>query len=359
MRDSSFVTTVQQWWRDPGDYVWLVDYLDVRGLLHVLKAAVSVFGAVMAILAVLMQVAPTAYHGTVGRVLSGLLAVVGVVWALLWWRRPWPHRRESVALITAGDISIGLACLLHADALVSIAGTPLFAVVGAYVAFFHNAKVHACHVSWVTAVIAAVAIQLALQDWPNGLALAASKAVIALMVSVGILPVLQFGFWTLRHNWADALTDPLTSLINRRGLEYATRPLTTPLVGDSRLCAILIDLDRFKSINDTYGHSVGDEVLVRTATRIRTAVRREAVVARLGGEEFLVLDRAGAHAVLVAERIRTTIAASAEPTITASIGVAIAADTTVVSDLNDLIKAADQAMYVAKQQGGNAVHVAG
>lgn len=358
MCGSNFVGALRQWWRDPGDYTRRVDFLGTRGLLHVLKVAVGAFGAVTAVLAVLIQVTPTAYLEGVGRSLFVLLAAVGVIWALLWWLRPWPSPRRSVVLIVVGDASIGLASVLHTDALSSIAGTPLFAVLGAYIAFFHNAKFHACHIVWVTIIILGLAVQLSLQYWPHGLALAAAKATIALMVSVGILPVLQFGFWTMHNNSADALTDPLTGLVNRRGLQYAVRPVAAAQAGRLQICVIVIDLDRFKTVNDTYGHMTGDEVLVRTAARIRGCVRREAVVARLGGEEFLVLDRAGPDAATIAERIRATIADSAEPAITASIGVAIGPDAATVHDIDQLIHAADRAMYTVKARGGNAVAVA-
>ena len=154
-----------------------------------------------------------------------------------------------------------------------------------------------------------------------------------------------------------SLTDPLTELTNRRGLEVSMKRLDARVGGDTDLCAFLIDVDGFKGVNDTHGHGVGDEVLIRTARRIRDSVRSDAVVVRWGGEEFLVVDRIpAAQAAGVAERIRTAVSAPARPVVTASIGLATC--TRPGSDLAEVITAADVAMYRAKARGGDRVAIA-
>ena len=123
---------------------------------------------------------------------------------------------------------------------------------------------------------------------------------------------------------------------------------------ETTLCALMMDLDGFKRINDTLGHAVGDEVLIRTARRIKENVREDTVVIRWGGEEFLVVDRLPEREIgLLAERIRAAIAAPAQPTVTVSIG--LATGTSAGPDLMDVIDAADAAMYRAKASGGNRV----
>jgi diguanylate cyclase (GGDEF)-like protein len=102
---------------------------------------------------------------------------------------------------------------------------------------------------------------------------------------------------------------------------------------------------------------VGDEVLIRTARRIRENVRSSAVVARWGGEEFLVVDRmATDQAAGIAERIRAAVCATGDPTVTVSIGVATGRPSE--SDLREVIEAADAAMYDAKAIGGDRVGIA-
>ena len=124
------------------------------------------------------------------------------------------------------------------------------------------------------------------------------------------------------------------------------------------LCVIAIDLDGFKGINDRFGHQAGDEVLVRTSRRISETVRQSALVARTGGEEFVVVERSPAAAAgVIGERIRDAIRAAAHPPVTASIGVAATAGRDGIS-FQDALRAADAAMYQAKREGGDRVVIA-
>ncbi|SDB45948.1 PleD family two-component system response regulator [Belnapia rosea] len=156
-----------------------------------------------------------------------------------------------------------------------------------------------------------------------------------------------------------AVTDPLTGLRNRR---YVHRHLEGVLRGTDA-AVLLLDVDRFKSINDGYGHPAGDAALKEVARRLKTHLRAADVVARYGGEEFMVV-LAGAptdYATMVAERLRQALAA--EPFdiaglrlgITASFGLAIAGSGTSVTAA---IAAADTALYRAKQGGRNRVEQA-
>ncbi|WP_119459550.1 PleD family two-component system response regulator [Rhodospirillaceae bacterium SYSU D60014] len=158
-----------------------------------------------------------------------------------------------------------------------------------------------------------------------------------------------------------ALTDSLTGLYNRR---YMTRHLEG-LVQRMResgkpLSIMLFDIDGFKSINDTYGHAVGDEILRHIAQRVAGNMRNFDMVARFGGEEFVVLmpDTPGDVAFSVAERLRERI--GGEPfavagcphplDVTVSIGIAAASR---LDAPDDLLKRADAAMYQAKTGGRN------
>jgi diguanylate cyclase (GGDEF)-like protein len=123
---------------------------------------------------------------------------------------------------------------------------------------------------------------------------------------------------------------------------------------------MVVDLDRFKEINDRFGHRVGDAVLVRSARRIKSAVRGSALVSRLGGEEFVVVDLAepGTRAHRDFDRVRRAIAAPTDYAITASVGVAVASvaapGVDPVTLLDTIIERADHAMFNAKRDGGNA-----
>ena len=161
-----------------------------------------------------------------------------------------------------------------------------------------------------------------------------------------------------------AVTDALTGLHNRRYLDSHIAALFADSVARGRqLSMLLLDIDRFKSINDTYGHDAGDEVLREFALRVRAHTRGIDVVARFGGEEVVVLvpDTPLEGARNVAERIREQVETLPFPihggarrvAVTVSIGVAArqAGDTSGA----DILKRADLALYRAKDEGRNRV----
>jgi diguanylate cyclase (GGDEF)-like protein/PAS domain S-box-containing protein len=169
------------------------------------------------------------------------------------------------------------------------------------------------------------------------------------------------GYTTIHQNITDrktieaiSITDQLTGLYNRRHLDETLEQnrllferYSTPF------SIILIDLDHFKSVNDTYGHQKGDDVLIRVADILKTITRNTDIAGRWGGEEFLVVLplTTEEEAAILAEKIRSTIeAASFGFPQTASLGVAHYQNT-----IQNTIKCADEALYRAKQNGRNKV----
>lgn len=153
-----------------------------------------------------------------------------------------------------------------------------------------------------------------------------------------------------------AMHDPLTGLPNRRlMMDRLDQSLARSALG-AELCVLFVDLDHFKAVNDAFGHAAGDEVLMRTARRLLTAVRGEDTVARIGGDEFVIIceDLSVEQAKVVADRILAAIrepGASDRPgqsPMTASIGIACADPG---FDASDLLVLADAAMYRAKAAG--------
>jgi two-component system, cell cycle response regulator len=157
-----------------------------------------------------------------------------------------------------------------------------------------------------------------------------------------------------------AVTDALTGLRNRR---YVFRHLESLLRAGTACGVLMIDVDRFKPLNDYYGHAAGDAALREVAARLREHVRASDVVARYGGEEFLVvMSGAGAEeTAVIAERLRVAIGerpidlGQAKLPVTVSIGSALSASN---SEGEALIAAADSAMYRAKALGRNRVEAA-
>ncbi|WP_299773365.1 GGDEF domain-containing protein [uncultured Pseudoteredinibacter sp.] len=160
--------------------------------------------------------------------------------------------------------------------------------------------------------------------------------------------------------------DHLTSLYNRRYLyRLGKRLLNRSNNGAGSFAAIMLDVDHFKRINDVYGHSTGDQVLVQIAKVCSEECRPSDIVGRFGGEEFLLLlpNTLLSEAVTVAERIRVKISdikidsnkySAQNQEISASLGLCCS-DQEANLDFDQLIKLADEAMYLAKAAGRNCV----
>jgi diguanylate cyclase (GGDEF)-like protein len=168
-----------------------------------------------------------------------------------------------------------------------------------------------------------------------------------------------------RHFAVQAQRDALTSLYNRAHLNQVlgaqfdlSRSMAQPLT------VIFIDIDKFKSINDTYGHHVGDAVLVSVARVIQFATRECDTLVRFGGDEFVVLlNNAGEDvAYRIAERIRSMVGGKSHPTgdgnylhVTVSVGWATLSATSKILTAKELLEAADRSLYTAKSAGRNCV----
>lgn len=164
-----------------------------------------------------------------------------------------------------------------------------------------------------------------------------------------------------------AFYDPLTALPNRRLLmDRLQHSLTSNIRHDKHGAILFIDMDNFKTLNDTKGHGVGDLLLIEVAQRLKKCVREEDTVARLGGDEFVLLldnlsslqNEAGAHAQLVADKIlqrlnQPYVLKDYEHHCSPSIGVALFCDHSANAD--ELLQHADSAMYQSKAAGRNTV----
>jgi diguanylate cyclase (GGDEF)-like protein len=190
-------------------------------------------------------------------------------------------------------------------------------------------------------------------------------------LAAGLLPLLQslLGVMALALDHAVLLqqaealsvTDDLTGLHNSRYLRDALhRDAKRAMRYGRPLSVLFVDLDGFKRVNDTHGHLCGSRALVEAATLIRACARESDVVARYGGDEFVLVlpDTPSEGAIVVARRVRDRLAEFAflqalhlDVRLTASVGIATMPDVTLVPD--DLLRAADEAMYRVKERGKN------
>jgi diguanylate cyclase (GGDEF)-like protein len=167
-----------------------------------------------------------------------------------------------------------------------------------------------------------------------------------------------------RHRTA-AMVDPLTGIANRRSfLHDATALMKKRGSAPSPTAVMLIDLDHFKSINDRFGHAVGDRVRQVFANKARETVQGSNLVGRLGGEEFaaVLCDVGREQAVALAEQIRRSFAEAATEVdgyaVNATLSIGMVLNHDAALDVPELLAQADQALYYAKERGRDRVEVA-
>ncbi len=193
-----------------------------------------------------------------------------------------------------------------------------------------------------------------------------TEADLRLLISFGSTVTAVIGNAQLHASVQElAITDPLTNLYNRRGFfELGQREINRSNRTENELSVVLIDTDLLKKVNDTYGHSVGDQVLVSIAGHFRTNLRTTDIACRYGGDEFAILlpDTSVQTAIEVVDRLRCCISNTVIETtngplkVTISVGIASSSGGE-CNNLDMLLNQADQALYVSKQEGRNQVNV--
>ncbi|QLL07353.1 GGDEF domain-containing protein [Mycobacterium vicinigordonae] len=343
------------WWRQPDHYDQLGSLLQARGMAGRTRAAIAVIGLALAAVILATSFSTTGPRGMFQQACA--LGAVGgaTVGALLWVSR-WPTHRQAVCFTLLSNASIALAALAQSNPLAGMLACTTFATMAGYIALFHAAPL------MVYNFLVAASIGV-VEAWRQmgvyGFVSAACAFSVVITLNLGV----PFGIQAVAHVLGiDAMRaehDQLTGLLNRRAFHLrAKRQLERQNPGC--LVITVIDLDRFKQLNDRFGHSTGDDALVAVAQALREHTDDSAVIGRVGGEEFVIAD-VWHPAEVYARAQRLCDAIAALPfNITGSIGTAAAevgrrvpAALDTPARLNELICAADAAMYVAKRRGGN------
>jgi len=283
----------------------------------------------------------------------GTAAVLtGVTYGTLW-LRGWPTRRRSLSMACIGGSLIAVGCVMQTYPMVALMGCTGLAIIGGYTAFFHNSKAITFTVVLATAVGTLCAIRV-VPDYGWTVAAAGLWLVIELNLAVPL--AIQAVMRTMGADVVRSDQDPLTGVLNRRAFyERASTLLTSP-GDDLHLIVVMIDLDKFKRLNDAYGHLAGDQALTAVGWVLRETSSSSAIIGRFGGEEFIVIDAVPAElAERMPAQLCAAIAASPHP-VTASVGAAIVRWGS-GSAIDDLIRSADAAMYAAKRAGGNQTRI--
>jgi diguanylate cyclase (GGDEF)-like protein len=342
-------------WRRADQYDWLSGYLAARGVSGLTRTLMAGIAASMVLCLVALLAGSDGPRGPGPVAMTWAAVAAGIGGVFLWtWR--WPSRRQSVVFAVSCNTAVALACLAHSNPFASLIGCIAFATFGAYFAFFHTTG----FVLYNFVIAAAVGVFEAARLVSAGhLSLAAVDLWLVVEVNIALPLAIRMLVRALAGDLLRADRDPLTGLLNRRAFQHNALGMILGRRGiDAHLVVMLIDLDNFKALNDNRGHAAGDHALVQVAQALLAAADEQTVVARSGGEEFLL---AGTSASCNAEPLAAQLCQAVQALtagVTASIGTACAhLDDTIPSDnqalLEELITASDAAMYQAKRLGGN------
>ncbi len=343
--------------RRADQYDWLSGYLASRGISGATRAVLAGISASLVLCLLALLAGSDGPHGAVPVGMTWVAVAGGVAGMLLWiWR--WPTRRQSLVYAITCNTAVALACLAHPNPLAALIGCVAFATFGAYMAFFHTTGWVLYNFAVAAAVASWEALSLARSGHPS---LAGVDLWLVMEVNIALPLAIRILVRALSGDLLRADRDPLTGLLNRRAFRHEVLGMILARRGiDSHLVVMLIDLDHFKALNDRCGHAAGDHALVQVAQALLAAADNQAVVARSGGEEFLLAGTSsGCNAESLAAQMCRAIADSAAG-VTASIGTACARLDDAAPEpqglLEQLISAADAAMYQAKRLGGNQSH---
>jgi diguanylate cyclase (GGDEF)-like protein len=289
-----------------------------------------------------------------------LVAIVGFLGAsVAWWFGSWPPERRSALFIVFVDAALTVY-LFVGDPVVSLGLLNLFVVPTVYVTFVHGPKLMSAQLGYLFVVIVAT-YTYAIVWTELSVAVATILAVTAVSAGMSTNILAQIALTFLRRDARESFTDALTGVLNRRGLSEALVQSHAVYPPWSPMTAFVVDIDKFKSINDAHGHMIGDVVLTDTANCLAELCRGVDALARIGGDEFAIFAHLNAEqARAFAERIRRTLTSD---TGTACVSVSIGTVTTFIASwppadgdiVDEMIGYADAAMYRAKNAGGNRI----
>ncbi|MGA8329443.1 MAG: GGDEF domain-containing protein [Mycobacterium sp.] len=318
------------------------------------RGVISAIATGLAVVALATLWTPTGPQSEISLICT-LTAAAGAAGGALLWAVRWPSRTGAVRFSVLATLSIALIALTQRNIVFGLLTCTAFGATASYIALFHTPRVLTGHFAVASTVGAVEAFRATTRyNIMAGLSSYVLLLLLTLIVPFGVQVVVH----VLGSDAVLAERDQLTGLLTRRAflrrgkarLEQARNKLFHVVI-------TVIDLDRFKQLNDSYGHSTGDDALVSVARALRDTNDDGAVICRSGGEEFVIADTWQPDEVNRKAQQLCDVIAALPFGITASIGTAGIHPAHRTDDsaalLSELVAAADAAMYAAKRRGGN------
>ncbi|AJW42804.1 diguanylate cyclase/phosphodiesterase (GGDEF & EAL domains) with PAS/PAC sensor [Rhodococcus sp. B7740] len=352
---------LRDWFTQPYDYRWMADFQNSRPAGRIIRWVLACLTLNFGVLAVVSLFAEDTTRSPLAIAWKSALIVMVVAVSAAWITRPFPGRLGVVAFAVFADLGTASTLWINplTDALLTCT---LFAVIGTFCTFCLSPRWLLAHLVFaVTCTLVAAAATYSRGEVDIASLIFRTNVVLLTIAAVPLVSHLLITILT--DDARRSLLDPLTGLANRRGLDAAIDDVW-PRGREKDQCsaAVMIDIDRFKSVNDLYGHEEGDAVILRVAQRLRAHLGEYGVVARTGGEEYLaVVSTSRLHIDALVHGVRRALRDPEDPiAVTVSVGAAIVHAGSPVWDQNIEVvtratRMADSMMYEAKAAGGNRI----
>lgn len=353
----SIAAAIKSWWQQPDSYEWISRYLRARGMMKISRWLIASITMTLAVIATVLMLSPGGVHGTALRV-AVWVSIVGALGCGAMWLVRWPTKWQSLAFILMTNLWIAMVSQAQSQPMVGLMGCAAFAITGGYIACFHNSG----YLIYNFAVaIYLSGLQASRYGFVENTAIVVAALLLVLLMNTGVPFGVQAVVHVLGIDLVQARYDPLTGLLNRRAFfDRVDELLDSARTRPCYLVVLMVDLDRFKMLNDSSGHTVGDQALVAVGRALTAVAAGGVVTGRVGGEEFLLADLVTTTVpTALAQQVCDAVAALPFP-ITASVGTAVGrVDRLPRDERQDLVRhlhaLADDAMYEAKRAGGNQV----
>lgn len=359
MREQTATALFRWWLGQPFEYGWVHAYAESHAWLRVDRLLVATAYALFCALGLTLLISQRPGPA----VLTPTVTAVAVFAVLAWWwwaDFPWPTERASLWSIAIGEMS-GVALAAAAPSgTAALALLSLYVLPGFYIMFLHSPRVMLAHHLWVLVVVGSTGGYVLVATDTDPVTAAVLMGV-QVFVGTGGLIAGQIAVTFLRADARGSFTDPLTGLLNRRGLYETVSHSATRYRPDDVVSVVMADVDSFKPVNDSLGHREGDEILIGVARVLVATCDGDAhALSRIGGDEFVVithLDPAAASGL--ANRVRAAVLTMpARVGLTISLGVhtsPVGSWPPTAAAVDALLERADAALYSSKRAGGNTV----
>mgnify|MGYP005612984887 FL=1 len=343
-------------WRSD-QYYWFTAVLAARGLQSAACRLVAVCIAILGLGPVALMTSRLGPQGP-GRIIAFVILVTCLAMAVLWVRHHWPTRAQSLFCVIVGSVAIGVSAVIETSPIIGFLGATTYAVLTAFVVFFHTPRLLA--VTWAVATVAIGVLFVRLASTDLALAVCATGVVILLNVFVAF--ACRAAIKLIQPDAHHGDIEQLTGLLHRdafyRGV--ATLLASRSRSDDQYLVVVAVNIDSFSLLLGLTGARGGNRARVTVGQALRETVRHNAIVAHVSDDDFLVADTfTTADASPLVERIRGAITVTPQR-LTASIGVVCTPLAPLAAEPPDevvdrLISIATTAIEQARMAGGNQV----